>query len=898
MRVIREWMLRMLGALHRGRTDADLQEELRLHLELAAEDAQRRGEPVRSARLHTGGAAQAMDALRDQRGWPWLQSVFSDIVFASRQMNKHRAVTVAAILSLGVAVGATTAAFRLLDAVFWRPLPIARPERLFVLGWNTITSQGEPEYRDDFDYPTFRRYRTAVGARADVLVLGSVSRQEIVIDSEVERATRQHVSGNVFSVLGLQPVLGRLLDRADDIEPRGRDVAVISYDYWTRRFGRDPSVVGRTFRWGRTTIEIVGVSPPGFSGTEPGRITDFFAPATLNTQALNNPGWSWFRIWVRPGDGTSPEQLRQSLQLQVRRDREEAVKRLSLDSPGPSMTAFLNEQIVLSPAGAGVSGLQRTFRRPMFILAALVVLILLIACSNVANLLIAQAVARGREMALRVSIGAARWRLIQLVLVESALLAVCASIAGAIFAWWAAPFVVSLLAFQEPVQLVLDMNWRVLGFGIALTMAVTMLFGMIPALRASSVRPLGALNGHDDPHRHQKVVRSLIGAQMAFCLFVIFIAGLFASTLKNLSNRPLGFDADRLLLLEINLAGDKQLPQVWASVGDGIRTAPGVESASFAGWVPLSGNRWRAPVTAAGRPAEPDNAPYFLGVSPAFFETMRIGLVAGRDFRIDDTPPSRNGDVPVPGAGIVNEAFARAYFDGRSPIGQHVLVRQFRRGPQEKDVDATMEIIGMVRDTVYNDLREPMRPTVFVPNEATNHAALVIRTTGDPLPLAPTLRREVTQSHPDFRVTNVETQRAFVQRQMLRERLLATLSLFFAAVALFLASVGLYGVLNYAVIRRRREFGVRMALGARAAHVVRSVSAEMMGPVGMGTLVGLGAGLAFGRLIERILFEVKATDAMSVTVPLLTLALVAALAAVPPAVRAVRIDPARTLRSE
>jgi predicted permease len=519
MRTLRECLHRLIGALHRGRTDADLQEELRLHMELAAEDAQRRGESERSARLHTGGAAQAMDALRDQRGWPWLQSLFSDVVFAWRQMNKHRAVTAAAILSLGLAVGATTAAFRLLDAVFWRPLPIANPERFYVLGWNTTTSQGEPDYRDDFDYPTFRRYRTAVGERAAALILGSVSRQEIVIDADVERVSRQYVSGNVFSALGLQPVIGRLLDVSDDLEPRGREVAVISYDYWTRRFGRDPSVVGRTFRWGRSTIEIVGVSPRGFTGTEPGRITDFFAPATLNNQALNNPGWSWFRIWVRPSDGTSLEQVRQLLQSQVRRDREDAVKFLAPNSPGPRIAAFLSEQILLSPAGAGVSGLQRTFRRPMFILAALVVLVLLIACSNVANLLIAQAVARGREMALRVSIGAARWRLIQLVLVESALLAVCASMAGALFAWWAPPFVVSLLAFQEPVQLVLDVNWRVLGFGIVLTMAVTMLFGLIPALRASSVRPVGALKGHDNPHRHRQG-RSLAHRRTNGVLFV------------------------------------------------------------------------------------------------------------------------------------------------------------------------------------------------------------------------------------------------------------------------------------------------------------------------------------------------------------------------------------------
>jgi predicted permease len=898
MHLFREWIHRLLGTLRRGRHDADLQEELRMHMELAAEDAQRRGEPVRAASLHTGGAAQAMDALRDQRGWPWLQAMLADVVFASRQLLKHRTASLAAILSLGLAIGATTAAFRLLDAVFWRSLPIGQPERFFALGWNTTTSRGEPDYRDDFDYPTFRGYRQAVGERAAVMVVGTSFRQEIVIDDEVERASRQYVSGNVFPALGLRPAIGRLLDRSDDVEPHGREVAVISHDYWRRRFGGDPAVIGRTFRLGRSAIEIVGVSPQGFTGTEPGRMTDFFVPATLNTQALNSPGWSWFRIWVRPHDGTPPEQVRQLLQVQVRRDREEAVKFLSTDPPGPRLTAFLNEQILLAPAGAGVSGLQRTFRRPMFILAALVILVLLIACANVANLLMAQAVARAREMALRVSIGAGRGRLIQLVLVESALVAVCASIVGAVFAWWAAPFVVSLLAFQEPVQLVLDANWRVLGFGIALAIAVTMLFGLAPALRASSVEPLGALKVQDDPHRHRRLVRSLIGAQMAFCLFVVFTAGLFASTVRNLSNRPLGFEPERLAVLEINVSSGNQPPEVWADVSDRIRTAPGVEAAAFAGWVPLSENRWRAPVFVPGRLPDEDSSPYFLAASPAYFDTMHIGLVDGRDFRLGDTPPTRNGQQPVAGVGIVNEAFARAHFNGQNPIGRQVLVRQYKRNPQDTEVDAPMAIVGLVRDAVYDNLREPMRPTVYVPNEATNDAALVVRTTADPTVIGPTLRREVSRSNADFRVTNVGTQSAFVQRQMLRERLLATLSLFFAGVGLLLAGVGLYGVLNYAVIQRRREIGVRMALGARATHVVRRVSAEVLRPVGIGSVLGLAGGLGFGRLIQTILFEVKATDAASVVTPVLILALAAALAALPPAVRAVRIDPAQTLRSE
>jgi putative ABC transport system permease protein len=897
MRTIREWIHRLVGTLRSRRADADLQEELRLHMELAAEDAQRRGESVRTARVRTGGATQAMDALRDQRGWPWLQSVCADVVFAWRQLNKHRTTTVAAVLSLGVAVGATTAAFRLLDAVFWRSLPIVQPERVFVLGWNTTTSRGEPEYRDDFDYPTFRRYRAAVEERAAVMLVGSSSRQEIVVDTEVERATRQHVSGNLFATLGLRPVVGRLIDPGDDVEPRGRDVVVISFDYWTRRFARDPAVVGRRLRWGRNTVEIIGVAPQGFTGTEPGRMADFFAPATLNVQALNSPGWSWFRIWVKPNDSTSPEHVRQLLQAQVKLDRQESVKLFPSDTPGPNIAAYLDEQIQLSSAATGVSGLQHTFRRPLFILAALVVLVLLIACANVANLLLAQGVARAQEMALRVSIGAGRWRLIQLVLVEGALLAVCAAIAGALFAWFAAPFVVSLLAFEEPVQLVLNANWRVLMFGVALTIAVTVLFGLAPALRASSVKPLGALKVRDDRHGHRRVVRSLVGAQMAFCLFVVFTAGLFAVTLRNLATRPLGFEPDRLAVLEINLSGEKQPPQIWDEVGQRIRATPGVESVAFAMWAPLSGNGWRAPVSTPGHVAGGD-APYFLGVSPAYFSTMQIGLLAGRDFRIGDTPPTRDGQRPVAGVGIVNEAFARAYFDGRNPIGRQVLVHQYKDGPRDPEVEAPMEIVGLVRDAAYRDLREPMRPTVFVPNESRNQAALMVRTSGDPAMLGLTLRRGVTQVRPDFRVTNVGTQSAFLQRQLLRERLLATLSLFFATVALVLAGIGLFGVLNYAVIQRRREIGIRMALGARAAHVVRRVTAELLTPVGAGVILGLAGGLAFGQLVQSILFEVKATDAMSVAMPLVTLGVAAALAALPPAVRAVRIDPAQTLRSE
>jgi predicted permease len=891
---LREWIHRLIGTLRPGRPDSDLEEELRLHAELAAEDAQRRGEPVRAARLHVGSVTQTMEAMRDQRGWPWLNSLSSDLVFAWRQLNKHRTASAAAILSLGLAVGATTAAFRLTNAVLWRTLPVVEPERLFALSWNTMTSQGEAEYRDEFDYPTFRRYVEAAGTKADLMVVGLVgSRTRIVWGSgdESERISRQYFSGNVFPTFGLQPALGRLLTASDDVTPGGHPVAVLSYDYWTSRFARDPAVLGRTFRLGEQSFDVVGVAPRGFIGTEPGKTTDIYIPAAMNVRGLTSTGYSWFRVWLRPGVGVSPEQARQVLQAQFTRDHTERLSRFSSDTPKERIDAYLREELLLSPAGAGASGPQRSLRRPLLILFALVVLVLLVACANVANLLTAQAVTRTREMALRVSIGAGRWRLIQLVLVESLLLALCASAAGAIFAWWAAPFVVSLVDLGEPLQLVFDTDWRTIAFSLGLTMAVTAIFGLAPAVRASSVKPLGGLKGSEDPHSHRRVTRTVIGAQMAFCVFVLFVAGLLVTTFANLSNRSLGFEHERILLVDALTAAGRQPPQVWAQLSEQLRALPDVESVALAMWVPLSQNRWTATIRIAGRSLVP--APSFmLGVSPAYFETLRIGMVDGRDFRPGDGPPRLDREKrPIGGVGIVNETFARVYFNGESPIGKRVTVANEGDG-------SPMEIVGVVRDSAYYSVREPMRPTVYVPADDREQGTLVVRTAGDPLAVAPAVRRELSRMRTSFPATDVSPYAALIRRQMVLERLLAILSLFFAAVALLLAGIGLYGVLNYAVIQRRREISVRMALGARAAHVVRRVTTEMLSPVGVGSIIGLAGGLAFGGLIERILFEVKATDASTIATPLLTLAVAAVLAALPPAIRAVRIDPAQTLRSE
>lgn len=897
MSILREWIHRLSGSLRQGRRDQELEQELQLHLELAAEEARRRGESPeearRAARLHLGNVSQAMEAYRDQRGLPWLDSLASDVRFGWRQLNKHRAVSLAAILSLGLAIGATTAAFRLVDAVLLRPLPVADPERLFVVSFAVHDPQNRPDTRDDFDYPTYRRYAHVIDERADLMVVGMTARQDIIVGtSESEKAFRQFLSGNVFPTFGLQPALGRLLVPADDDAPGSHPVAVLSYDFWTRRFGGDPRAIGQSLRLGAQTYEVIGVAPRGFIGTEPGRMADVFVPATMNVQALNSPGWSWFRLWVRPKPGVAPSEIEQLLQTAFTEEHQQRVKTLPRDTPRDSIDAYLKERIELLPAGSGASGMQTTFRRPLMILGGLVVFVLLIACTNVANLLIAQAMTRGREMALRVSIGADRWRLIRLVLIESALLALLSTMVGTIFGWWSAPFLVSMLApAEDPVRMVLAPDWRALAFAIALTTIVTCLFGLAPAVRASSFTPITALRGGSDPRGHRRLMDVLIAAQMAFCVFVLFVAGLFVATFTRLLNQPLGFSHDRALVIDTMSRSKSEPAESWMQIADNLRQIPGVQSAAMASWALLSENRWSGTIFIPGRPPETRPA-YFLEIAPGFFDTMQIGMVQGRDFRPGDRAPQVNEqNQPIAGLAIVNEAFARVYFDGQNPVGRKVSMRP------RNDVYAPVEIVGLVRDAAYFNVREPMRPTLYVPLGPRNNGSLIVRTSGDPLMLASTLRQQIATLRPDLRI-QVGRMSGLVKRQMLRERLLATLSLFFAVVALVLACIGLYGVLNYGVVQRRREIGVRMALGARAAHVARGVTRDMVLAVAAGSLIGLAGGLGFGRVVERLLFQVKALDPVMLLIPLLTLAAATALAALPPILRAVRIDPAQTLRAE
>ncbi|HXJ95668.1 MAG TPA: ABC transporter permease [Terriglobia bacterium] len=884
------WWTRVANVLRPDRLSREIDEELQAHLEEAVEHGRDAGE----ARSALGSALRLREESLDVRLIVWLDSLRADAVFGWRQLTKNKVASAAAILSLALGIGACTSAFRLIDALLLRPLPVTHPEQLYTLARTGVDPERGFETFDGWAYPDFQLMRAAAKGEAELIAISYSARADVTYgsDQDMEKAYLQYVSGWMFSSFGLRPTLGRLLTESDDLKPHAHPYAVLSYDYWKHRFGEDPKVIGRTFRMGNDVYQIVGVGPQRFTGTEPGTIIDIFVPTMMHPGAVR-PDWTWMRTLARVNPGVALEPLRARLDATSRafeRDRANGFRGMSQRE----IDEYLNHPLILEPAASGASGLQSDYRSSLAALGVLVALVLLIACANVANLMTAQAAARAREMALRVSIGAGRRRLVQLVLVESAWLAFLAAALGGLFAWWSAPVVVGMInPSDNPARLFLPADWRVVGFGLALTVGVMLLFGLAPALRASSVQPVSALKGGEDPHSRRRLMHGLIGVQTAFCFLVLFVAGLFVATFQRLSNRPTGFSADRLLTLD-TVARRPQPQAYWDQTMRHLQEVPGVESGALASAPLMAGMDWNNMVSVNGAP--PNGViGHFMNVSPGWIETMKIPLIGGRDFRPSDT---------YPGAALVNQTFAKEYFNGENPVGKSFDML-FSGGSS-----AHFEVVGLVGDVCYRDVHEPMPPQAYYPFRSLDaknaseikdqqYATFIVRTAGaKPLAMASILRREVARGWPEFRVSNVRTQLEINQSHTVRERLLARLAFFFGVVALLLAGVGLYGVLDYSVLQRRREVAIRMALGAQAGDVARRVTADVFSMVIAGALAGLALGFASVRYIESLLYQVKPTDPRMLALPAFTILVAALVAALPPVIRAVRIDPALMLRAE
>jgi len=877
---------RIANVFRGERLNREIEEEYAAHVE----EAILAGRDPLAARKALGNDLRRREESHDIRVVAWLDTLRADFIFGWRQLRRNRVTSAAAIVSLALAIGACISAFRLIDALLWRPLPIAHPERLYVLSRQGMGFDNQPGEWDSWAYPDFQLMRTAAKGQAELIAVSWALRSDITYktDQEMEKAVVQYVSGWMFPTFGIRPAAGRLLTANDDRAPGAAPYAVLSYDYWTRRFGRDPAVVGCTFHYGDGVYQIVGVSEKEFTGTEPGVVVDIFVPALMRPDALRSDT-TWMRTLVVVDPGVAVEPLRARLaavSYAFEKNRLSGETGLSQET----LRNVLANQVRMEPAPNGVSGMQKEYSRALAVIAILVVMVLLIACANIANLMTAQAAARSREMALRVSIGAGRVRLIRLVLAESALLALFSSAGGALFSWWSAPLVVGMINPPDnPARLILPADWRVLGFGVLLIACVVLLFGLVPALRASSTKPVSALKGEDSRAR-PALMHGMIAAQVAFCFLVLFVAGLFVATFERLSNKPTGFSAERLLLLD-TVAHVPQPAAYWDQVEDDLRAMPGVERVSQAGWPLLEGNSWNDSISLNGGPPSV-NLAYFLKVSPGFFETMRIPLLAGRDFRPGDGYPQ---------AAIVNQTFAREFLHDANPVG-----RTFDKASDDGS-RKRMQVIGVVADADYSSIRT-MLPVVFVPLhhpvgatglQPMSEVTYIVRTRSrNPLSMAALLRQEVRRVRPELRVSNVETQKELLDAQTLRERMLATLAMFFAVVAIMLAGVGLYGVLFYSVIQRHREIGIRIALGARPTQVIRPILSGIALALAMGTAAGLTLGLVSSRSIESLLYQVKGSDPVQLAAPCLIVLFAAIMAAAPPIARALHINPVDLLRTE
>jgi putative ABC transport system permease protein len=890
------WFSRVLNVGRGRRLNTQLDDEFRFHIASRAEELMRQGmtadEAQEQAKRLFGNALMLRDSSRDAKMSTRLESIVRDIRFGLRLFRKYPSVTAAAILSLSLTIGACTGAFSLINALILRPLPVDDPQSLV---YAVYRSPGDPEDSASFNYPVFERMRAAGGAQIQLFGMSFSTRRDAVFDDAVgqsEKIDAQWISGDAFGILGVRSALGRLLAASDDRTPGQHPVAVISYDFWQRRFGGSAAVLGRWVTVREKALQIIGVAEQGFTGVEPGTMTDLWAPTMMwADDAISNPGWSWFRVWGRLRPDVRIEQAQARLQPVFASFRRDYATRLPADAPSSQIEQYVNTPVRLLSAANGPSGVRKNFGRALWILGAVAALVLLIAAANVASLLLARASTREREFALRIAIGAGRWRLMQQILIESAMLTLVSMALGALMGQVAGRQVVQLLSPSNAmIRLDVSLDWRVLAFLGCVGGVVTLVFGLAPALRGSAVRPYDALKAGGGKYSARLgVFQPFVAAQVVFGFIVLFLGGLLLTSFARLVRADLGFDTNQLIIArvespELRESGPKALVY-WKQLLDRLGETSGVQSVSLSGWALFEGSTSSRSVRFPGRSPEAFE-PYYLPVSPGFFKTMRIELLEGRDLEWRDV--RSGGDSAV----VVNERFARRYFPGESAVGRKFSYVNGNNPP------ISQEIVGLVRDAKYASVRDAAPPTVYLPQWPSGWAELQLRTPLEPSALATRLRETLPQVHSTLRLADLTMQATLVDNVLVKERLLALLSAFFVVVSLVLVCVGLYGVLNYNVVQRTREIAIRLALGSRRSTVIGLVLSQLALVIGIGAMLGVAGGVASSRLIKAVLYDVEPSDASSLAFPLILLLGICAAASLLPALRAVRIDPTAALRSE
>src|SRR5579864_5732910 len=900
MALLKSLVAGVRSLFQKDRMEREMDEELGEFLDAAVKEKMRRGmsrqEALRAARIELGGVEAVKEKVRAVSWESRIETVWSDLRFGARLLRLNPVFAGAAILSLALGIGANTAIFQLIDAVRLRTLPVKNAQeiaRVAIDHRNGASGNFSTRY-PDLTYAMWEQIRRQQQGFSSVFAWGPTT-FNIAPGGEVHNVQGLWVSGEYFETLGVQPALGRLLGVEDDQPGCGSPGVTISYSFWQREFGGERAVLGRTLTVSRHPFPIIGVTQADFSGVEVGRYFDVAVPLCAepviigeDSQLKNRAGW-WLSVMGRLKPGWSVER---------------AATQLRAISPGlfeaalpPEFNAgnakhFLQYKLGVFPADCGLSDLRQDYEKPLWLLLALAGLVLLIASANLANLMLARASAREKEMAMRMAVGASRGRLIRQLLAESLLLAGIGAALGALLARTLSHVLVASLSTERnPLFVQLGTDWRVLGFTTALAVLTCIVFGLAPALRATRVAPGLALKesgrGTTEGRSRFALRRILVVSQIALSLTLLVGALLFARSLNNLTGLDAGFRQDGILVTDIdftmlNLPNEGRVA-FSNELLKRVRAIPGVDAAAIAEIVPLSGNGINQDIF-WGEAGEPEgDAPIATinRVSPGFFGTLQTRLLSGRDFDERDTSRS-------PGVAIVNETFAKKFAKGANPVGMKFRIRTLR------EVSTVYEIVGLVKDTKYQELREEFQPIAYTALAQFEHpdtdAQILMRSGAPLLNLISAVKSTANEVNPNMDISFFNF-RKMIEDGLLRDRLMARLSGFFGVLAVVLAVIGLYGVISYMVARRRNEIAIRVALGAGRESIVKLVMGEAGALLGVGLMIGTLLALAGGKAAASMLFGLKPWDVGTFAMALLLLALVAVAASLLPAARAARSDP-------
>jgi macrolide transport system ATP-binding/permease protein len=920
------FFLKLRSLMQRGRKEDDLRAELRFHLDEEAEERQAEGltgaEARLAARRDIGNLTLVQEETRAVWTWTWLEQLAQDCRYGVRTMAANKTFSLLAILSLALGIGANTAILSFMDSLLLRSLPVSDPTSLAVLNWrapsgsgrdSVIHSQSGSTWRDGpsarmsgiFPYSAFELIRTnSAVVFSSVFAYYPTGKVNVMVKGQAELGSGEFVSGEYFRGLAVSPSAGRLIVPDDD-RVGAPAVAVLSYAYSQRRFGDAASAPGQPILINNIPFAVAGVAPPGFFGVDPAAAPDFYVPLRTNLLLRLRGGandakdyleqnYYWLEMMARLRPGVSLSQAQAALG---------PVFHQWVEATANDRERAQLPELLIREGATGLDTLRRQYSKPLYVLLALVALILAIACANIANLLLTRATARRREMAVRLSIGAGRLRLIRQLLTESVLLASIGGAVGVLFAMWGIRFLTFLLANgSEDFTLRPGLNWPVLGAASALALLTGILFGLAPALQSTRVDVISALKdaraGQPASRRgfgRISLSQALVVTQIGLSLLMLVAAGLFVRTLSNLQSIQLGFNREDLLLFKMNArqAGQKD-PEIitfYSELQKRFAAIHGVRSASATHHQMIGQGTWSGDAAPVGKQPKPGFSTHILMTGPDFFSTMQIPVLLGRAF--DDR--DRAGSLAV---AVVSEAYVKTYFSDQNPLGQHISIS---RRPPLKDRD--VEIVGVAANARYGALKGAFRDIVYLPFSQGSYYPIdemtfALRSSGDPLRYVNTVREIVRQADPRVPVTDVKTQAAQIDQTMNQEIIFARLCTAFAVLALLIACVGLYGTMAYTVARRTGEIGIRMALGAQRGAVVWMVLREVFVLAAVGLAVGVPSALGTSRFVESFLFEVKPNSPATLVFAVAILLSAMLLAGYAPARKASRIDPMTAVRHD